>query len=115
MVSTKFSNMKHHNKLVRDKIPEILRQEGISFQERTAAPEEMLYLLVDKLREETREFAEKPNVKELADILEVVIALSQIIAPEGGRGLLELVCNEKFEERGGFSERIVLISTDETS
>lgn len=104
----------HLSKLVRDGIPRILGQQGIPFEERIASPDEMPYLLIDKMREEIREFSERPSMEELADMLEVLFVLSDAISPEGGRGLLELVCNEKFKKRGGFSEGHVLISTGST-
>ena len=96
--------MKNYNKLVRDRIPEILDVKGVSYERRVASPEEYKAELIKKLAEETAEFAEESNPEELADILEVIEALKQL--PEYAD--VEVVRLKKRTERGGFDGKIIL-------
>ncbi|OMD49482.1 phosphoribosyl-ATP pyrophosphohydrolase [Paenibacillus borealis] len=103
--------MPTYNKLVRDKIPDIIRSSGKDCDCITLEYESYVSELKRKLREEVEEYTQAANdaegVEELADILEVVHALVQIhkILPED----LEKVRAKKAEERGGFKERNFLI------
>lgn len=96
--------MESYNKLVRDKIPEILDGRGVSYEKRIASPEEYRGELIKKLSEEVNEFTEAGDPGELADVLEVIEALRKL--PEY-RGVEELRL-KKLEERGGFDEKIIL-------
>ena len=60
-----------YNKLVRDKIPEILDKKGVSYEKRIASDEEYKIELVKKLEEEVAEFKEALSSDELADVMEV--------------------------------------------
>lgn len=97
---------KIYNKLVRDRIPELVREEGKIPLWRTAGEEEYRLLLREKLWEEVREFVHTGKEEELADILEVVRALAE----RQGVGMEELtaLAAEKRRQRGGFKRRIVL-------
>jgi len=68
-------------------------------------------MLRTKLHEEIAEYEESGKLEELADILEILHAL----ASTGGNmpEELEAVRAHKANERGGFAERIFLISVDE--
>ena len=96
--------MTNYNKLVRDKIPEILDAKGISYEKRIASPEEYKEELIKKLGEECEEFLQSSVPEELADIIEVIDALKKL--PE--YSAVEMVRKEKLEERGGFEKRIIL-------
>ncbi len=96
--------MKIYNKLVRDKIPEILERKGVSYEKRIASPEEYKEELVKKLVEEVGEFTEAGDPEELADVLEVIEALRKL--PEYDK--IEDLRLQKREERGGFDEKIIL-------
>ena len=63
-----------YNKLVRDKIPEILRLRGINYNSHIAKEEEYLEKLKEKYFEEMKEFFEENDKVELADILEITYA-----------------------------------------
>lgn len=96
--------MTTYNKLVRDKIPEILDKKNISYEKRIASDDEYKLELIKKLAEETNEFQKNSSVEELADVLEVIQAL---------RGLtefsnLEDIRMQKRMERGGFDGKIIL-------
>lgn len=96
--------MESYNKLVRDRIPEILDKKGISYEKRVASPEEYRVELIKKLGEEIQEFSEAGDPEELADIIEVIEALKQLPEYSG----VEIIRQKKREERGGFDEKIIL-------
>jgi len=97
---------KVYNKLVRDKIPELIREAGKEPIFRVADKHQYKRLLQQKMWEEIEEFIASGNKEELADILEVVKAL----AMQQGVSWRELVAltDEKAKQRGGFGEMIVL-------
>ncbi|MBN2567377.1 nucleoside triphosphate pyrophosphohydrolase [Candidatus Woesearchaeota archaeon] len=94
------------DKLVRDRIPEIIRKDKQVPKTHVADAVEYRKRLLEKLYEEVDEFSESGDVDELADILEVVKALSEEKKVPWKE--LERMRMEKAERRGGFSERIVL-------
>ncbi len=96
-----------YNKLVRDKIPEIIEAAGEKPQIRILEQQEYMELLHDKLDEEVGEFHRDQNVEELADILEVVLALADAIGCT--REELAEIYRRKHEARGGFEKRVFLI------
>ncbi len=93
-----------YNKLVRDKIPEILDAKGVPYEARAANDEEYKVELIKKLEEEILEFKENPVPEELADIQEVVDALKKLSSFES----TDAVQKQKREERGGFEKRIII-------
>ncbi len=100
----------HYDKLVRDKIPEIISAQGRTPLFHEIGVEEYGSRLVDKLREEVEEFARDRNAEELADILEVIKALCLY------HGLdpidVEALRVKKEYERGAFEKRLVLESVE---
>ena len=70
--------MGKYKKLVRDKIPEIIKNNGEEPIWRVLNEEEYLKELNIKLIEEANEFIEAGNVEELADIMEVLEALAKV-------------------------------------
>ena len=66
--------MKRFDKLVRDKIPQIIEASGKTPITRILDREEYMTCLETKLDEEVCEFHESKAMEELADILEVVYA-----------------------------------------
>jgi predicted house-cleaning noncanonical NTP pyrophosphatase (MazG superfamily) len=95
-------------KLVRDNIPAIIRRNGETPVTRTLDDEEYLAALDEKLREEVNEYLEANDLDELADILEVIRAIAR--ARGSSIEQIESVREEKLEARGGFNDRISLIS-----
>lgn len=102
--------MKIYNKLVRDKIPEIIKAEGKQVKTRILDDEEYRKELNKKLQEEVKEYLEDNNVEELADIVEVIYGIlnSMNIPVEK----FEKVRKEKAEQRGAFQNRIFLESEE---
>lgn len=101
--------MKTYDKLIRDKIPQIIEKDGRTCETVKVNREEHYQRLKEKLMEEVTEFIQDENIEELADIYEVIAALSEFV----GKGEEELMAvrEKKREERGGFREGIVLKST----
>jgi len=96
--------MESYNKLVRDKIPEILDKKGVLYEKKIATLEEYKAELIKKLVEETQEFSDDKSSEELADVLEVVEALKKLSEYAD----VEEVRKTKAEERGAFDKRIIL-------
>lgn len=98
-----------HNKLVRDRIPELIEESGQQAVTRALGDGEYEQALLLKLREETGEYEGSREVEELADILEAVYALA---ATHGiGSQELERLRERKRRARGGFERRLLLIET----
>lgn len=99
-----------YNKLVRDKIPQIIEENGGKAETRILSDEEYRICLERKLDEEVAEYHRDQNAEELADILEVLYALASSIGCSREE-LMEIYQN-KHEARGGFAEKILLISSE---
>jgi predicted house-cleaning noncanonical NTP pyrophosphatase (MazG superfamily) len=93
------------SKLVRDRIPEIIRRTGVEPQVRVVRGVEYREYLCRKLTEEVEEFLHSHDPEELADVLEVLLALADDLGI--GRAELEARRSAKAEARGGFAEGIV--------
>ncbi|MBR9701670.1 nucleoside triphosphate pyrophosphohydrolase [Candidatus Pacearchaeota archaeon] len=95
-----------YNKLVRDRIPEIIRAKGKTPLTHIADEEEYWMKLKEKLREEVGEFLNEDDKEELADILEVIDAICEFKGFDKDK--LESIRKRKSEERGGFKDKIIL-------
>ena len=100
-----------HNKLVRDKIPEIIQAHGHTAVTRMIQGDEYYQSLLTKLVEEYEEFRESGDLEELADILEVVEALA--IAKGASFADILQKKEQKQQERGGFTTRVWLERVDD--
>ena len=104
--------MIEYDKLVRDKIPEIIRIAGKTPVVRTVAnADEMKRRLLDKLAEEIYEYKESGSVEEIADILEVLQALVEQVHCLKWEDVREIQ-GRKWEERGGFDAGVVLVRVE---
>jgi predicted house-cleaning noncanonical NTP pyrophosphatase (MazG superfamily) len=102
---------KIYNKLVRDKIPEIIEAEGKVANIRWLEKEEYLEELIKKLTEEVEEFKADRNAEELADIQEVILSLADALNIK--YSALAKTLSKKALERGAFKRRIFLESVEE--
>ena len=98
-----------HNKAIRDKIPEIIRDSGYSCNVENMSDTEFLEKLDKKLDEELIEYKENRSVEELVDIVEVIRRISEL----RGTSLenFEKIRSEKVKERGAFEKNLFLIDT----
>ena len=99
------------NKLVRDKIPEIIKSRGDIPFVHIAQEKEYEEALEAKLNEEVKEFLTDASVEEVADILEVLQAICELKGVDLKN--LEEVRKKKVQERGAFQKRIILEKTDD--
>jgi len=104
-----------YNKLVRDRIPEIIANSGGSYSSRILDDAEYRKQLRTKLQEEVNEYlaaqTDKDAVEELADIMELLNAMAESHGITVDK--LEQVRAEKAAKRGGFKERIFLIEVQD--
>lgn len=103
--------MIRYNKLVRDRIPEIIESSGKSCKIEILSDEDYLRMLDVKLDEELAEYHKDQNIEELADMLEVIRAVA--IARGYTLEDLERFCAKKAAKRGGFAKKILLIGVRE--
>ena len=98
---------KVYNKLVRDRIPEIIEASGKTCLTATLSDEAYLHMLDQKLNEELAEYQESKSMEELADLIEVITATAN------ARGCsweqLLHIRNQKRAKRGGFDKKILLM------
>ena len=94
------------DKLVRDKIVEIISEEGRNCEYHVAVGDEYERRLKDKLVEEINEFFEDPCVMEMADILEVLEAMKKFYKLDPY--IVSIEQSNKRWEKGGFYDGIVL-------
>lgn len=100
-----------YNKLIRDKIPEIITKKGLNPIIHIADYEEYREKLRYKLKEEVNEYAQSGDKKELSDIIEVIYAICNFEGIDIEE--LETIRKNKREERGGFEKRIILDEVNE--
>ena len=95
-----------HNKLVRDRIPEIIEASGRTCITEVLPEDAYIQALDAKLSEELAEYQQSKSLEELADLLEVMGAVVK------ARGYtwddLTRVRKEKRAQRGAFDQRIFL-------
>lgn len=100
-----------YDKLVRDKIPDIIETSGKKCVTSVLSEEEYLKKIDEKLAEELEEYYKDRNLEELADLVEVIYAAVK------ARGYtleeLELCRKKKADERGAFEKRILLESVSD--
>lgn len=98
--------IKLYNKLVRDRIPEIIEADGKTCVTETLPDTRYLEMLDAKLSEELSEYQESKSLEELADLLEV---MRTVVNARGWTWeQLEQIRQEKTAKRGGFEKKLLL-------
>ncbi len=98
-----------YDKLVRDKIPEIIKSKGGRYKVRLASSSEYWAKLKTKLQEEVEEFIKSESHEEIADVLEVLKAAAD---HKGYKWQTVLATQrQKARQRGGFKKKIILIES----
>ena len=100
-----------YNKLVRNRIPQIIEESGKRCETEILSNERYLEMLDKKLDEELAEYQIEKNIEELADLLEVVYAVAKARGCSVAK--LEQIRSEKKGMRGGFDKKIFLIKVTE--
>ena len=103
--------MGSYKKLVRDKIPEIIKKNNETPITRILNDEEYLKELNIKIQEELKEYLESGEVEELADLEEVLRAILDVKKVTYKE--FEEIRNKKVEKRGAFKEKIYLEGVQE--
>lgn len=102
------------NKLVRDRIPELLEKEGFKVNYRVLSKDEYKQALKDKLVEEVNEFLEAETKdemrEEIADIKEVLLAINKAFNLAGNG--TNHIKYSKAIEKGKFDKRYFLESVE---
>ena len=103
--------MKKYNKLVRDKIPDLIKKDGKGCEFQVVDHDEYKQRLYAKMGEELNEFIENPSCEEAADIWEVFLSLCR----SHNLDIAEVtkVALFKAVKKGSFRDRIVLMSVED--
>lgn len=98
--------MKIYDKLVRDRIPEIIENSGNHCEVEIVNDEVALEYLYKKLNEEVEELLEDKNLEEIVDVIEVLFAIGK----KYGYSEEDILSRraEKKAKSGGFENNIVL-------
>ena len=100
-----------YNKLVRDKIPQIIKASGKSPTTKILNEKEYITELRKKSQEELEEYltaeTDQEALEELADLLEIIHNLAKVHGSSIDE--VEKLRAEKAEKRGGFSDKVFLI------
>lgn len=92
-------------KLVRDRIPDIIREAGQDPTIVIASPADFGFYVREKLREELGEYLSSGDVAELSDVIEACFAAATL--HDVSQAELLAMVRDKRAERGGFDNRIV--------
>ena len=102
-----------YNKLVRDKIPQLIEESGRSYTSRTLDEKEYFDALIDKVIEEIEEYRISGLEEEIADVYEALDCLIELKGYEPMHiDYLQLI---RKEARGSFKEKILLINVEDTT
>lgn len=103
--------MPSYNKLVRDRIPEVITRNGKKCSTRILDNEEYIKELKKKSFEELEEYVkaqtDEEAIEELADILEILHALADVHGSTMRE--VDVIRKSKAEKRGGFQDKVFLI------
>ena len=101
-----------YNKLVRDKIPEIIASKNKKYNIKYLKDDELKDALNNKLLEEVNEFIESDHdIEEMADIFEVIGAILDL--NNWTYDMVGQVQLDKVKARGAFDKGIFLIEAEE--
>ncbi|WHY79939.1 nucleoside triphosphate pyrophosphohydrolase [Neobacillus sp. WH10] len=103
-----------YNKLVRDRIPEIIKSTGSQCSFKILNYEEYIHSLKQKGFEELNEYINSETneeaIEELADLLEIIHALAEYHGSSFEK--VEDIRKSKLGKRGGFKEKFYLIEVE---
>ncbi|MDK2904537.1 MAG: hypothetical protein PWP16_1357 [Eubacteriaceae bacterium] len=100
-----------YNKLVRDKIPQIIKDSGRTCEYKVLGDSEIKDALKEKLIEKAQIFSNKPSEDELSDIYELLNAIVETYDYEPLH--IDYLKLQNKENKGTYSNRVYLISVDD--
>jgi len=100
-----------YNKLVRDKIPQLIEESGKRVHVRQPDSVALRHYAFKKLREEVEEFIENPCAEEAADVMEIMNFICHRMGIHSHTIVAEATA--KRVERGGFDMGLVLEWVDQ--
>ena len=108
-------NRKTYNKLIRDKIPEIIKKDNAVPKISELNDEQFKVALKEKLVEEAKELLEAKTDEEILNELSDVLQLLESIALNNGLSVtdIEKQKEKKKQERGAFEKKLFLEYVDE--
>ena len=98
--------MKTFNKLIRDRIPKLIKADGHDYEMEILDDNRYFEALNKKLQEELDEYIESKEIMELADIVEIIYAI--LDHKDISRKEFDEMRKEKKQERGGFEKKLFL-------
>ena len=101
---------KKYDKVIRDKIPEIIADSGKKYTLKQLDDVSFLAELEKKLSEEVNEYTKSKDVEELADLLEVIYRISELRGVNSEE--LDEIRKDKAEKRGKFASNLFLIDAE---
>ena len=101
--------MKVYDKLIRDRIPEIIEASGSKCEVEVVSDKVALEYLYKKLGEEVEELLIDKNLDEIADVMEVIFAIGKKYGYSEDEDLGRR--SEKKDSRGGFEDNLILKKT----
>ncbi|MDD3246303.1 MAG: nucleoside triphosphate pyrophosphohydrolase [Methanosarcina sp.] len=105
------SSSENGPKVVRDRIPEIIRNSGRECAVKELSDPEFLVELESKLGEELTEYLESKELEELADLLEIISRIAELRG--SSKENLEALRLQKKLEKGGFEKNLLLLNPPE--
>lgn len=99
--------VKNNSKVVRDRIPEIIKFSGRECTVNELSDLSFLPELENKLKEEIEEYLESRELEELADLLEIIYRIAELRG--SSKDCLESLRLKKKEEKGGFEKNLLLL------
>ena len=100
-----------YNKIVRDKIPQIIRDSGRTCEYKILGESEVKEALQEKLLEKAQIFLKRPSEDELSDIYELLDAIVETFEYEPLH--IDYLKIQNKENKGTYSEKVFLISVDD--
>lgn len=106
----------YYNKLIRDKIPEIIKKDGGDFKIKILSKDEVVNELIKKVGEESDGLANakdrKGIIEEMGDVLDVIDEIKRVLKIKAS----ELTKDRKkaFTKKGSFKKRIYLVWSSNT-
>lgn len=102
---------KNYNKLIRDKIPELIEERGRQVSTKKLSEDEYLQALIDKIVEEINDYRSSENEEEIADIYEVLDCLVELKEYEPMH--IDYLRMKKRDAQGSYKDRILLEYVEE--